>query len=61
MKLEQLHRIIADRLAGIADALPETYKLTLVARYTGTEYADADIVVTDDEMPLAQAAIQRGR
>lgn len=59
MTLTELHNFLGEHLADIAEVLPHTYKLTLVARYTGAELADADVVIGDDDLTAAVAAIER--
>jgi hypothetical protein len=52
-------QVLDHKREPIAQVLPKTYRLTLVARYTGTEFKDADIVVTDDDLKAASEAIIR--
>lgn len=55
VKLELLRLRIADKLCGIEDVLPSSYRLTLVAR--NTEMSNADIIVSnDDEAKALEAA-----
>lgn len=58
MTLAELHNFLGTHLAEIADVLPKTYKLTLVARYTGSELKDADVVIGDDDLTAARGAIE---
>lgn len=46
-------------LGDIEGILGEDFKLTLVARYTGSDHKDADIVLTVDDLDLAIAAIEK--
>ena len=46
-------------LARIADLLPPSYKVTLLARCTNEELADADMMLTDDTLPEVKAAVEK--
>lgn len=55
---QALQSVLEPHLGAIADLLPSTYKVTLVARYEGS--LDADIVLTNDpELPMAGAVLER--
>ena len=59
--LEALHRINRDidvLMEKISDRIGSRYKLTLICRYTGKDFGDADILKSDDDFELAIAAIQ---
>lgn len=57
LHLVLLKQELASRLADIAEVLPNEYRLTLIARHT--RLADAEIVVTDDNMKLASGALAK--
>lgn len=59
MSTHQLHQAIEPYLERIEQLLPPDYKLTLVARYCGEKYGDADIVLTVDSLQEAERAIRR--
>ena len=50
---------IEEHLARIAAFLGPEYKLTLVARYTGRQFSDVDILLTDDDPVKALETITR--
>lgn len=61
---EYIKRVSAEieqYLLAIERLLPNTYKLTLLARYTGTQYNDADILLTVDGLAEVRDAIERLR
>jgi len=57
--LNLLHAEIESHLVKIQELLPETYKLTLLARCTNDELADADIMLTIDTLPEIERAVQK--
>lgn len=59
MTIATCHRNLSECLRAAADTLPEHYKLTLVARNTNPKFPDADIVMTDDDLELAIATINK--
>lgn len=59
MTVAELAIEIQHHLQRIEKVLPKTYALTLVARYTGSDYKDADIVMTRDDLTKVQQAIER--
>lgn len=59
LRLIQLE--IEQHLSRIEKLLPDAYKLTLVARYTKEDLADADIVLTLDDLEKVMGAIDRLR
>lgn len=60
-KMIHLQMAVAARLEEVRDLFkPELradYKLTLVARYTGPEAGDRDLMVSDDDSPKAVSDI----
>jgi len=62
LDLMVLQARIAQALEDLTDQLPQAdYALTFVARYKGTKYKDADIVVTDDKLEDVERAVHRRR
>lgn len=59
MTTNELQGLIEPHLERIEKILPKDYKLTLVCRYTGAEFNDADVILTLDELPKVSAAISR--
>lgn len=53
----QYQSLIEPHLEAIERLLPSPYKLTLVARYTGS--LDADIILTLDDLPQVIETLQR--
>lgn len=54
--LEVLKERLDTKLIGIAELLPNTYRLTLVARHRGK--ASANIILSDDNLDSAIQAIR---
>jgi hypothetical protein len=59
MNLVNLNLNLNECLCRVADTLPKHYKLTLVCRNTDPKFADADIVMGDDDFELAIATINK--
>lgn len=57
--LEQVQSFISGRLQQIEEILPDYYRLTLIARCTNSDFKDADIILTRDDLNKVVVAIQR--
>jgi len=57
--LNLLHSEIEQHLTKIESLLPSTYKVTLLARCTNEELADADIMLTVDKLPEIKSAVEK--
>lgn len=59
--LNQLLCNINTHLEHIQKLLPPLYRLTLVARYVGSEYSNVDVVCTSDIIPLVNKVLDHHR
>lgn len=59
VNLNALQSEIEVHLTKIERLLPPTYKLTMLARCTNEELADADMLLTLDTLPEIQKAVNK--
>jgi hypothetical protein len=55
----ELSQDIDKKLAAIAKLLPARYELTLIARYTGDDLNDADVIYSVDDLEKVIESIRK--
>lgn len=56
--LRRLQQKIEPHLEAIEGIVGKKYKLTLIARYTGDDLTDADILLTVDDLQKAEESLR---